>query len=266
MSAQYIYYVYAYIRKDGTPYYIGKGKGNRAFSTHRRSNSTDLLPKDKSIIVFLEKNLSEVGACAIERRMIRWYGRKINGSGILRNISEGGDGNPMPGELNPRFGVNLSEELRNKISNSLKGRKHSDESKKKMSDKGKGENNVMFGKKHSDETRKKMSDAKKNPSEETRMKLSKARKGYKFSDETKERFKARNVIYVSCLYCKHQCDIANFLTYHGEKCKHNPSHTNYICECGYSTPFDNILLRHKIKCLTEFGTPAALENSFGIHL
>ena len=87
------YYTYAYLREDRTPYYIGKGKGDRIYSTRRRNKP----PKDKSRIIFLKQNLTEEEAFKHERYMIAVFGRKDNGTGILRNLTDGGEGGSNQG-------------------------------------------------------------------------------------------------------------------------------------------------------------------------
>ena len=182
------FYTYAFLREDGSPYYIGKGKNDRIDSPKRNIN---LPPKDRRI--YLKQNISEEEALKHEIYMIAVFGRKDIGTGILRNKTDGGEGvsgwvanerqkeklsqslkgKPKSAEQREKMSQSqkrrwelrkdrsVSQETREKMSKSQKGRIHSPESRKKMSESQSGKNHPLFGKKHSPETRKKMSESHK---------------------------------------------------------------------------------------------------------
>ena len=79
-----MYYVYLWLREDRTPYYVGKGKGYRAYQKHIIGCPP---PKDRVIIVKEFKDENE--SYFFEEWLIQVYGRKSDG-GILLNTSIGG--------------------------------------------------------------------------------------------------------------------------------------------------------------------------------
>jgi len=128
------YYTYAYLREDGTPYYIGKGKGNRAYAKHRRKKNLSVPSKER--ILILKQNLTEDEAFKHEIYMINVFGRKDLGTGILRNLTNGGDG--ASGIIPWNTGKKLSKKHCEKLSAVGKGRKKSEDHKRKIGKANKG--------------------------------------------------------------------------------------------------------------------------------
>jgi len=185
------FYVYAYSDQDNVPFYIGKGSGKRFHVCMHLSNENPFLKnKIKKIgvgnikIHFLHENFTEVEAFQFEKFYINFYGRRDLGKGTLCNLTDGGEGSS---------GVICSEETRRKMSeaqkgennpmygvhregksNPMYGKHHSEETCQKISEAQKGENNNMYG------VHRKGKDAAfygKKHSKEARQKMSKAKKG-----------------------------------------------------------------------------------------
>ena len=119
-----IFYVYQYLREDGSPYYIGKGSGYRI---SEKKHSVIVPPK--LYRQFVGKNLSEADAYALEGWLTHKYGLLIDNTGILENKIHGG-GNVSPEGFTGKHHSDYSKE---KISNGNLGKKRTNEHKKNYS-------------------------------------------------------------------------------------------------------------------------------------
>lgn len=148
------------------PFYIGKGQRYRMYNhyyntkKHKIPNGNfrlydkirNIIDSDKSInykIIFQTDDEKE--AYDKEFELIQEIG--INN---LCNLFLG-HGKSYSGEKHWNFGRKTPQNVKDKIGKSKLGDTHSDESKKKMSEKRRGELHPMYGKNHSEETKKQMS-------------------------------------------------------------------------------------------------------------
>lgn len=137
------YIVYYYLREDFcSPFYVGYGRPRRINSRHSRRNGAEILPpRERRWIV--KSGLSKEEAMELEIKHIALWKRECDG-GVLLNQNLGGEGKPG-GQKTKGFS----------------GRKHTEEAKKKISEKVAGKNNPSYGVPCSEERRKKISEKAK---------------------------------------------------------------------------------------------------------
>ena len=160
------FYVYAYLRsKDSergvkySPYYIGKGCGYRCLAKKGRSVPT---PKDRAFIVFIQEGLEEEEAFSLERYCIAMYGRVDDGTGILHNRCDGGEGASgmiVPPKRRVQMAA-VAKEARQR-----EGRWKGEGNPKFGGDAVRGELNPMWGRRHSEGTRQKIAERAKQYSQ-----------------------------------------------------------------------------------------------------
>ena len=134
-----MFYTYIYYDQQNLPYYVGKGRGRRAFRKESRGLGSS--PSNISRVVLLPCQ-NEEEAYRVEMELISAWGRKDVGTGILRNLTDGGDAPPL------QRGRRRSSETRQKISAAQKDRRRS--SYQRFG------NTSHLGFKHSAKTRRKM--------------------------------------------------------------------------------------------------------------
>ena len=181
------YILYYYLREDfSSPFYVGYGRPRRINSRHSRRNGAEILPpRERRWIV--KSGLSKEEAIELEIKHIALWKRECDG-GVLLNQNLGGEGKPG-GQKTKGFS----------------GRKHTEEAKKKISEKVAGKNNPSYGVPCSEERKRKISERAKerfaegfkSPSSVTYLLISPSGEKFKVFGELKKFCKSQNISYAT---------------------------------------------------------------------
>jgi hypothetical protein len=189
LNKEKIWYVYIDFTNEESPrpFYIGKGLLKRVQKIKRNivwQHMTEKYGQNRHIIFFTNDELTSLD---VERFFIKEY-NTFRGWGA--NLTEGGEGASGYRYIHSPESKQKMSELRKGENNPFYGKSHSLETKniikQKISEMFQGENNPNYGKKASIETKQKLSEANigknnpnygKTPSTETKEKMSKAHKG-----------------------------------------------------------------------------------------
>ena len=204
-----VFYIYVHFRPDLTPFYVGKGKGDRCGQFWGRSQYHQRIVKKygkKNIIIEKVMCNSEEEAFSREIETIS----RFRSQGFpLCNLTNGGEGpsgavhstetiekmKESHAKVQTWQGRKHSGESKEKMSLAAKGRAVSEETKKKISEFHKGKQ-WSLGKKLTEEHKEKISVGLKGKrgggrpkgykhSDESKIKLSAALKGHAVSEETR---------------------------------------------------------------------------------
>lgn len=176
------YLIYKIININNGKYYIGQHKSSNPLDNYMGSGKyIERAIEKEGISAFIKiilkdyDNFEEMNQC--EKDLVQLsscFPENLNSY----NLIEGGNGqltdairkkisntiknnNSSKGENNPMYGYQWSAEQRKHQSDIMKGRKASDEYRKKCSQRLSGSGNPMFGKHHSSKTKEKISNTRK---------------------------------------------------------------------------------------------------------
>ena len=153
------YYVYEHIRKDTNKvFYVGKGKNKRAYDFNLRNIYWKRIFEKCNVVEvkFLIENVDEELALLVEMERID----QLKKLGIkLSNLTNGGEGSS--GLKHTESSKKIISEKAKERKNPMSGRRHTESSKNIMSEKAVGRKSSFRDKKHTDESKKIISDSKK---------------------------------------------------------------------------------------------------------
>ena len=169
-----MYYVYELIDpRVNLPFYVGKGKDNRVYfhlseksraksDNQRKFNKIQKIRKEghEPEVKIVEYFENENDAYFYEESLIQKYGRiRYDEGGILTNICESSRPPKLKGRTYQEiYGDNWEEQIQKRMETKKERknyggvRKHTEETKRKISEKVAGKNNPNYGNHHSQET------------------------------------------------------------------------------------------------------------------